>query len=311
METEAPEPVLEGRILGRVADLEGNVVPDAKVSFPGLASNVILTDAAGMFTSFRFPEGPVSISIELADGSVFEQMADVRVGEDSQVDILVEPVVIEDPVFDGTFLGKDGLGIPVEVVLDGMGIQESFFSDEVGRIAVALPLGDYKATLKSEGYADKAVEFSVTEEGAIISETLSEPGAEGSTPAAAGDADATPLIKGNKYRIRVKKGPKYKGEALKPDRLEGLDQLATFLNGHPEYKLVEVRVHTDDRGNPKKRSQARADAVVAHLVSKGVAASRLKANGFGDRDPVGINLTPEGRAQNNRTEFKVKDIASE
>ncbi len=302
-----PEAVLEGRVIGRVADLEGNPIADAKVSFPGLATNVILTDSAGMFTSFRFPEGPVTISVELPDGSTVEQMADVRVGEDSEVDIVADTDAAatgEDPVFDGTFLGKDGIGIEVTVALDGMGIQESFDSDDTGRIAIALPIGEYKATITAEGYDTKEISFSVTEEGAIVSETLSEGG--GGAPA--GEQIETPLISGNKYRIRVRKSVKYSGSNLNKERsAEVLDQLAAFLNQHPEFGKVEVRVHTDDRGNPKSRSQSRADDVVAYLVEKGVAADRLVAKGWGAKDPVAVNITSEGRRKNNRTEFRVKD----
>jgi outer membrane protein OmpA-like peptidoglycan-associated protein len=297
------DPVLEGRILGRVADIEGTPIANAKVSFPGLAPNVILTDDAGMFTSFRFPEGPVTISVELPNGTVIEQMADVRVGEDAQVDIISDTVAgpAEDPVFDGTFLGTGGVGIPVEVALDGMGIQESFFSDATGRIAIALPLGDYKATIKSEGYTPKDVTFSMTDQGAIVSETLE---AGGALPALA----ETPLISGNKSRVKVRKGPYFDGDALDIEKsAEALDQLAVYLSQHLEYGKLEIRVHTDDRGNPSKRSQARAEAIMAYLVSKGVPAARLEAKGWGDKDPVAVNITSEGRRKNNRTEFRAKD----
>ncbi|PRQ05894.1 putative lipoprotein YiaD precursor [Enhygromyxa salina] len=305
-----PEPVLEGRILGRVADLEGNAIAGAKVSFPGLASNVILTDAAGMFTSFRFPEGPVSIDVELPDGTIVTQTADVRVGEDAQVDIIADVAADagEDVVFDGTFLGKDGVGVPVKVALDGMGIQETFDSDGEGRIAIALPLGDYKATVTAEGYEPKEISFSVVADtGAVINESLVPTDAAGGG-GGGGEVIETPLISGNKYRIRVKKGPRYSGNDLNVERsAEALDQLASYLNQHPEYGLIEIRVHTDDRGNPKKRSQSRADAIAAYLVGKGVVASRIKASGWGDKDPVAVNITADGRRKNNRTEFKVKD----
>jgi hypothetical protein len=235
-------------------------------------------------------------------------MADVRVGEDSQVDIIADSsgaATGEDPIFDGTFLGKDGVGIKVAVAIDGMGIQETFESDDTGRIAVALPLGDYKAIVTSVGYDAKEITFSVTDQGAIISETLT-PGAGGTTPS--GAVVETPLISGNKYRIRTKKKPKYSGNDLdKEGSAEVLDQLAAFLNQHPEFVKVEIRVHTDDRGNPTARSQARADAVVAYLVEKGVVASRLEAKGWGAKDPVAVNITSDGRRQNNRTEIKVKD----
>lgn len=304
------DPVLEGRILGRVTDLEGTPIADAKVSFPGLASNVILTDEAGMFTSFRFPEGPVTISVEFPDGSVVEQTAEVHVGEDAQVDIIAEAAVATggDPVFDGTFLGSDGAGLAVDVLIDGMGIKETFASDDAGRIAIALPLGEYKATVSAEGYEPKDITFTVTEDGAIVSETLTA----GASAAASGSAGAelveTPLVRGNKYRVRIKKSVRYSGNDLNEERsAEVLDQLASYLNQHPEYVKVEVRVHTDDRGNPKKRSQSRADAVVAYLVEKGVDASRLQAKGWGDRDPLAVNITSEGRRKNNRTEFRVRD----
>jgi hypothetical protein len=300
------EPVLEGRVLGRVTDLEGNPIANAKVSFPGLATNVILTDEAGMFTSFRFPEGPVTISVELPSGTVVEQMADVRVGEDSQVDIVADTGPAVDPVFDGTFLGKDGTGIRVAVAIDGMGIQETFESDDTGRIAIALPLGEYKAIVTSVGYDAKEITFTVTDQGAIISETLTTGGG-GSTTGGGGTLTETPLVSGNKYRIRTKKKVKYTGNDLDKDgSAEVLDQLVTFLNQHPEFEKVEVRVHTDDRGNPTTRSQGRADAVVAYLVEKGIAANRLEAKGWGAKDPVAVNITADGRRQNNRTEFKVK-----
>lgn len=299
--------VLEGRVIGRVADLEGNPLADVEVSFPGLATNVILTDTAGMFTSFRFPEGPVTIRVELADGNVVEQIADVRTGEDSEIDIVVDagasPATEGEQLFDGTFLGADGAGIKVSVAIDGMGIQETFESDETGRIAIApLPIGEYKATVTAPGYQPKDITFEITAEGAVVSETLT-PG----NGAPAGGLVETPLVSGNKYRVRLKKSIRYSNNDLDAERsAEVLDQLATFLNQHPEFVKVEIRVHTDDRGNPTSRSQSRADAVVAYLVGKGVDANRLVAKGWGAKDPVAVNITSEGRAKNNRTELKVK-----
>ncbi len=305
-DTNTEPPVLEGRILGRVADLEGNPIADAKISFPGLASNVILTDSAGMFTSFRFPEGPVTISVELPDGSIVEQFADVRVGEDAQVDIIAEggsEATGDDPVFDGTFTGPDGQGLQVTVAINGMDILQSFDSDDSGRIAIALPLGEYQGVVTAEGMASKEFSFTVTDEGAIVSEALTVGG-----DAATGPVIETPLISGSKYKVRTKKRVRYTKNDVNLDRsAEVLDQLASFLNVHPEFGRVQVRVHTDDRGNPKSRSQTRADAVVAYLVQKGVAANRLEAKGWGAKDPVAVNITSDGRRKNNRTEFKVRE----
>ena len=61
-----------------------------------------------------------------------------------------------------------------------------------------------------------------------------------------------------------------------------LDNIALVLTAHPEIVKVRVEGHTDDQGPDAKNlklSQARAEAVVAYLVEKGVAAERLEASG--------------------------------
>jgi cytochrome c oxidase subunit II len=71
---------------------------------------------------------------------------------------------------------------------------------------------------------------------------------------------------------------------------------------------VEVSGHTDNAGVPAKNqalSEARAKTVAAFVTAKGVAASRLKAVGFGDSKPLAANDTPENKAKNRRTEFKI------
>lgn len=298
--SEPPAATLEGRIVGRVTDVEGNPVAGAKVSFPDMAANVLLTDEAGMFTSYRFPDGLVLVKVEFADGSTIEQTADVRSGEDTSIDMIGEAAVVpEDPVFDGTFLNDKGEPVKASVALDGMGIQETFDSDDTGRIAIALPLGEYKATLRADGYEPKDVTFTMTEQGVIMTETLVSASA---TPV------ETPLVSGTKTKIKLKKTIRYDGNDVDVEKSsEVLDQLAGFLKAHPEYGKIEIRVHTDDRGNPTTRSQARADQVVDYLVKKGVDRARLEANGYGAKDPVAVNITSEGRAQNNRTEIKVKE----
>jgi outer membrane protein OmpA-like peptidoglycan-associated protein len=52
-------------------------------------------------------------------------------------------------------------------------------------------------------------------------------------------------------------------------------------------------------------SKDRAASCVRYLVGKGISASRLQSEGFGETKPIATNETPEGRAKNRRTEFKV------
>lgn len=71
---------------------------------------------------------------------------------------------------------------------------------------------------------------------------------------------------------------------------------------------IEISGHTDDRGSDElnlKLSQDRADSVREYLISKGITAERLTARGAGESEPVSINKSPSGRAENRRTEFNI------
>ncbi len=85
---------------------------------------------------------------------------------------------------------------------------------------------------------------------------------------------------------------------------------AKLLNSEDFKNLkVEVRGHTDDVGKEEsnmKLSQNRANAVMAELVKNGVASSRISAVGFGETMPMADNKTAEGRAQNRRVAFDVR-----
>ena len=88
-----------------------------------------------------------------------------------------------------------------------------------------------------------------------------------------------------------------------------LDQVASELGSHPTIK-VEIACHTDSKGSDsynQKLSQSRATAVLDYLLGKGIDASRMTAQGFGESMPVADNQTDEGREQNRRVELKIVD----
>jgi len=92
---------------------------------------------------------------------------------------------------------------------------------------------------------------------------------------------------------------------LKPECKVKLDEAVALMGKHADLR-VSVEGHTDAIGSDafnQKLSERRADAVVGYLTSKGVAASRLVAKGFGKTRPVADNKTEEGRAKNRRVEI--------
>jgi len=97
---------------------------------------------------------------------------------------------------------------------------------------------------------------------------------------------------------------------LKPESKAELQKLVTFLNTNPTVK-AEIGGHTDNVGGKQDNlvlSTNRAKSVYDYLVANGVPAARLAYKGYGDTKPIADNSTPEGRAQNRRTEMKILSV---
>jgi outer membrane protein OmpA-like peptidoglycan-associated protein len=84
-----------------------------------------------------------------------------------------------------------------------------------------------------------------------------------------------------------------------------LNIVAQSLVANPTIR-IEIAGYTDGTGSAAtnlRLSQARAEVVRAYLVSKGVAPTRMVARGYGASNPIAVNTTAEGRAQNRRVEL--------
>jgi outer membrane protein OmpA-like peptidoglycan-associated protein len=94
---------------------------------------------------------------------------------------------------------------------------------------------------------------------------------------------------------------------IRPDAVPILEQACKTLKEEPNID-VSCNGYTDSIGTEKYNqglSERRANSVRQWLVKCGIPSSRLSAKGFGESDPVATNATPEGRAQNRRTELVV------
>jgi OmpA-OmpF porin, OOP family len=84
-----------------------------------------------------------------------------------------------------------------------------------------------------------------------------------------------------------------------------IDEIVSIMNQYNQTRF-NIEGHTDNTGNAannKTLSDQRANAVKEYITSKGIAASRLDAAGFGSDRPIATNATAAGRTQNRRVEI--------
>ena len=90
-----------------------------------------------------------------------------------------------------------------------------------------------------------------------------------------------------------------------------LDKMKKVLEMHKEFQLVVIS-HTDSQGEESsnlKLSVRRSESVIGYLISKGIAASRLKAEGKGESEIRNrcfnnVDCSDKEHEYNRRTEFK-------
>jgi outer membrane protein OmpA-like peptidoglycan-associated protein len=99
---------------------------------------------------------------------------------------------------------------------------------------------------------------------------------------------------------------------IRPDAAKILDNLAEFLVRYPGIE-IELTSHTDARNTHEYNqtlSQRRAESTMRYLVEKGIPATRLQAQGYGEtqltnRCADGVTCTEAEHQKNRRTAFKV------
>ena len=122
-----------------------------------------------------------------------------------------------------------------------------------------------------------------------------------SSPLVACRERVTSLAKRNAIQFTTGKA------TLTKDSQATLDQLAADLKICPDTN-VHVQGHTDADGSAAANlglSVARAEAVIAALVQRGIVEDRLIAEGYGSSVPIASNDTKAGKAANRRIAFEI------
>ena len=94
---------------------------------------------------------------------------------------------------------------------------------------------------------------------------------------------------------------------IQPGSYSTLNKLADHLKRKKGLKIL-IAGHTDNIGNAASNvrlSKDRANAVRAYLLKKGLSAARISTKGYGMDRPIADNATPQGRAENRRTEIQI------
>jgi outer membrane protein OmpA-like peptidoglycan-associated protein len=187
-------------------------------------------------------------------------------------------------------------GLPSSVELTDLSTKEMMSklqTDETGNYLITLPKGkDYAFNVNRKGYLFFSENFPLSHQQGDTAYNID-------IPLQPIEANAAVVLKNiffdpSQYEI-------------KPESQVELEEVVQLLKDNPTLK-IQINGHTDNSGNAsvnKVLSENRAGAVTSYLVTKGIAANRLSSKGWGDTQPIAGNTTPEGRAQNRRTELKV------
>ncbi len=95
---------------------------------------------------------------------------------------------------------------------------------------------------------------------------------------------------------------------IRADARPILDEAVRILKNETTEAVI-CEGHTDSKGTDAYNmglSRRRAGSVKQYLVRNGVAASRIRTEGFGESRPVATNDTEDGRAQNRRVELHLE-----
>ncbi|WGL16912.1 OmpA family protein [Microbulbifer bruguierae] len=97
---------------------------------------------------------------------------------------------------------------------------------------------------------------------------------------------------------------------IRTDFYDTLDSVVLVLN---EFDKTAIRVsgHTDSTGSDvtnQTLSERRAESVAGFFTTRGVAAGRVQAVGYGERYPIASNDSDAGRQANRRVELELLPI---
>jgi len=94
---------------------------------------------------------------------------------------------------------------------------------------------------------------------------------------------------------------------IRPDDGAGLDAKVSILQANPNLR-IRIHGHCDERGSDEYNlalGNRRATAAKQYLVNRGIDASRIETQSWGEERPIAQGMTEDAWAQNRRAEFEI------
>lgn len=313
------EKVAENLIMGRVIE-EGSAdvaVPNAIVRYDGLPLTGMVTDEQGKFETrplaigeYRFgvsangfDSGTCSTKVEAPAAAAKADASIAGANPAPNVTQLVCQLKAKPKVgnIDGAVAGPNATPIADAkvTVTDKLGRSLTLQVDASGAFRFEnVPPGEARVQIAATGFlaTSRAVDVPPGQDLRLNLALTPVP------------VPANVVVAKNVITLRKSIGFRPASKEFLPEAGALLDEVATLLLAHPELATVEVQAHTDNTSPPvvsMQLSQQRAEAIVSQLVDRGVPAGRLRAQGYGDSQPIAPNVTDFGRKKNERVQLVV------
>jgi outer membrane protein OmpA-like peptidoglycan-associated protein len=193
---------------------------------------------------------------------------------------------------------SDPIGVASVRITDVLGRELELQVDEVGAFRFEnVPPGAATITIRADGYLKSVTRLDV------------EPLQELDLRFVLAPVPAKPTIRVAGKRLELATPIAFAAGSAKLSReaMFAVQELAPFLEQHPELGRIEIQSHTAD-ANPSAStvSTERANAIRDALVLHGVPSARLSARGYGGSDPLHPADNEEKRRQNERIVFALE-----
>jgi outer membrane protein OmpA-like peptidoglycan-associated protein len=291
----APVAAVLSHVTGTVVDAATKrPIGDVRIKYLETEFSDQVGSADGKFRSIDFAPG-TKVTIQLSAPGYTNRSMRMTVSEAP----IAGTIEMQQAIIGGRLAGRitaEGAGAAeASIWLSGEEERRAKVDPATGAFQIDVKPGDYRMVVSAPGH------ISLSENISILNGRQ-----ENSFQLRPLDAGTRLRLTGDAYEVdNADAQVSFEGDRLTADSRTLLDEVVKLLQSEASLRFI-VRAHTDEQGDSTKATeltQKRAKAVVTYLTSKGIDASRLRAEGVGDAEPKFPNLSDRNRRRNNRVEF--------